>query len=261
MIVARPFIESVPMQIDLKDKVAVVTGSAHRVGRAIALELARNGVHILVHYHNSEPSQVRETMHDIKSFGVDAFDVQSDLSQPEGIDKIFAVIEEHFGRLDIVVNSASTFQKRGLLDVSLEDWDLTMNVNLRAPFLITQKAAKLMADNAIPGGVIVNICDQGVDRPWKEYAHHGISKSALWSLTQVSAVTLGPSIRVNAVVPGPVMKPAGRNLSDEDWAKVGDRNPLKMTGEAQDVARAVVYLCRENFLTGTLIHVNAGEHL
>lgn len=249
------------MRIDLTDKVALVTGGAHRVGRAIALELAKNGVHVLVHYNSSDPSQVRDTLQDIKSFGVDGFSVQADISQPEGIDTIFDAVQERFGRLDIVVNSASTFQKRELLDISLDDWNLTMNVNLRAPFLITQRTAAVMADNAVPGGVIVNICDQGVDGPWKAYAHHGISKSALWSLTQVSAVTLGPSIRVNAIVPGPVMKPAGRNISDDDWAKVGERTALNKTGSGEDVARAVRYLCEEDFLTGSLIHVNAGEHL
>lgn len=249
------------MRIDLQDKVALVTGAAHRVGRAIAMELAKNGVHIMVHYHSSQPEAVRETIRDIKSHGVDAFDIQADVSQSEEIEKIFGAVQENFGRLDIVVNSASTFQKRELLDVSLEDWNLTMNVNLRAPFLITQQAVPMMLDNAVPGGAIVNICDQGVDGPWKEYSHHGISKSALWSLTQVSALSLGPAIRANAIIPGPVMKPAGRNMSDEEWAKVGERNPLNKTGAAEDVARAVVYLCQEDFLTGTLIHVNAGEHL
>ncbi len=249
------------MRIDLKDKVALVTGSAHRVGRAIALELAKNGVHIMVHYHSSDPAQVRDTLHEIKSYGVDAFEVQSNIGEPEGVDAIFQAIHERYGRLDIVVNSASVFQQRQLLDVSLEDWNLTMNVNLRAPFLITQQAAKMMAENAVQGGAIVNICDHGTDAPWKAYAHHGVSKSALWMLTQVSAVSLGPSIRVNAIIPGPVMKPAGRPMSDEEWAKVGEKNPLNKTGSAEDVARAVVYLCQENFLTGTLIHVNAGEHL
>ena len=249
------------MQIDLTDKVALVTGSAQRVGRAIALELAKNGVNIVVHYHSSDPSEVRETLHDVKSFGVDALEFQADVSQPDDVEKLFSAIQERFGRLDIVVNSASVFQKRELLDVSLEDWDLTMNVNLRAPFLITQHAAKMMAENAVPGGSIVNICDKGVDGPWKAYSHHGVSKSALWALTEITALSLGPTIRANAIVPGPIMKPAGRNMSDEEWAKVGEKNPLNKTGEAGDVARAVVYLCQEDFLTGTLIHVNAGEHL
>jgi NAD(P)-dependent dehydrogenase (short-subunit alcohol dehydrogenase family) len=249
------------MQISLQNKVALVTGAAQRVGRAIALELAKQGVHIMVHYNSSDPATVRDTIQAIKSHGVDAVPIQANISKPDEIDNIFKAIDESFGRLDIVINSASVFQKRQLLDVSLEEWNLTMDVNLRAPFLITQQAARVMANNDIPGGAIINICDAGVDAPWEAYSHHGISKSALWMLTQVSALSLGPSIRANAIVPGPVMKPAGRPVSDEEWAKIGERNPLNKTGTAEDVGRAVVYLCQEDFLTGTIIHVNAGEHL
>ncbi len=249
------------MRIDLRDKIALVTGSAHRVGRAIALELAKQGVHILLHYHRSAPSQVRDTLRDIKSYGVAAFSVQADLSQIKGVETLFNGLQEQFDGLDILVNSASVFQQRQLLEVSPADWNLTMNVNLRAPFLTTQQAAKIMANNAVPGGAIVNICDAGVDKPWKEYAHHGVSKSALWMLTQVSALSLGPTIRVNAIVPGIILKASGRQVSDENWARAGERNALKRTGSAEDVARAVLYLCQEDFLTGTLLHVNAGEHL
>ena len=249
------------MRIELKDRVALVTGSAHRVGRAIALELARQGANILVHYHRAAPEQVRDTLVAIKSLGVDAHAVAADLSDADGIDSLFAETEARFETLDIVVNNAAVFQKRKLLDVSLEDWDLTMAVNLRAPFLITQRAADIMAQNPIPGGVIINICDAGADGPWLEYPHHGISKSALWTLTEVSALSLGPAIRVNAIVPGPVMKTAGRNISDEDWARVGERSALGRTGTPEDVARSVAFLCREDHITGALLHVNAGEHL
>ena len=249
------------MQVDLRDKVALVTGSARRVGKVIALELARQGVHILVHYHRAEPEDVRDTLQEIKSLGVDASGVAADLSQAEGAQALFDTLQDRFGRLDIVVNNASVFQRRDLLEASLEDWDLTMAVNLRAPFLITQRAARLMVKNPIPGGVIINICDQGADGPWKARPHHGISKAALWMLTQVSALSLGPSIRVNAIVPGPIMKPAGRETSDEAWAMKGARSALHRTGQAEDVARAVAFLCREDYITGELLHVNAGEHL
>ena len=249
------------MRIDLSDKVALVTGSARRVGRVIALELAKEGAHILAHYHRAEASEVRETLQAIKSLGVDAHGVAADLSQAEGADIVFAALQGRYRSLDIVVNSASVFQRRGLLDVTLEDWDHTMAINLRGPFLITQRAARLMAENPIPGGVIINICDASVDSPWREYPHHCISKSALWMLTQVSALTLGPAIRVNAIAPGAVMKPAGRVTSDEDWARIGERNVLRRTGTPEDVARAVVYLCQEDFITGELLRINAGQHL
>lgn len=248
-------------QVELSGKVALVTGSARRVGRVIALELAKQGVHLVAHYHQTSADQARDTVRELKSYGVDALAVQADLSREEGVDKLMEAAAERFGRLDIVVNNASVFQPRDLLDVSLADWELTMAVNLRAPFLITQRAARIMKANPSPGGVIVNICDAGVDGPWEKYPHHGISKSALWMLTQVSALTLGPDIRANAIAPGPVMKSAGRGTTDEAWLKVGERSVLRKTGEPEDVARAVVYLCQEDHITGALLHVNAGEHL
>ncbi len=249
------------MRIELKDKVALVTGSARRIGRAIALELAKHGVHIMVHYHRSNPAQVRETLQDIKSLGVMAFAAGADLSQSAGVEQLFQEFRRRYDRLDIVVNNAAVFQQRDFLDVSLEDWDLTMALNLRAPFLITQRAAVIMREKPEPGGTIINICDTGVDGPWRKYPHHGISKSALWMLTRVSALSLAPTIRVNAVVPGPVLKTDRQDLTDAAWAKVAERIPLQRTGSSGDVARAVVYLCQEDYASGALLHLTGGEHL
>ncbi len=249
------------MRVDLKGQAALVTGAAHRVGRVIALELAQRGTHILLHYHSASPERARHTLREIKSYGVDAQSVRADLSRPDEIEALMAAAGERFDGLDIVVNSAAIFQKRAFLEVSLDDWERTMAVNLRAPFLITQAAARLMLAKSEPGGAIVNICDAGVDGPWREYPHHGLSKSALWMLTRTSALALGPAIRVNAVVSGPIMKTAGRDISDADWAKVGERSVLRRTGQPEDVARAVAYLCSEDHITGALLHINAGEHL
>lgn len=249
------------MRIELKDKVALVTGSARRIGRAIALELAKHGAHIMVHYHRSDPAQVRETLQEIKSLGVMAFAAGADLSQTAGVEQLFQEFRRRYDRLDIVVNNAAVFQQREFLDVSLEDWDLTMALNLRAPFLITQRAAVIMREKPAPGGTIINICDTGVDGPWRKYPHHGISKSALWMLTRVSALSLAPAIRVNAVVPGPVLKTDRQDLTDAAWAKVAERIPLQRTGSAGDVARAVVYLCQEDYASGALLHLTGGEHL
>ena len=246
------------MQIDLTETAALVTGSAHRVGKAIALELAKQGANIIVHYNRTDESTVRETIHEIKSYGVDAFSIQADISTPEGVRETFNAVNEHFGKLDILVNSASTFTGNELLDVSLEDWNLSLNVNLTAPFLCTQAAARMMQDHG--GGAIVNICDYGSVRPWPERVDHGISKAGLYMLTKVSALSLGQhNIRVNGVLPGPVMKAPG--MTDDEWDDVGKRNPLGRTGEAEDVARAVAYLVSESYITGTVLHVNAGEHL
>ncbi|NJL57393.1 SDR family NAD(P)-dependent oxidoreductase [bacterium] len=116
------------MQVDLSEQVALVTGSAHRVGKAIALELARRGVHILVHYNSSGDQYVRDTLHEIKSHGVDAFAIQADVSQPDGVAAIFSAVREHFGRLNILVNSASVFNKGQLMEVTLENWQRSLDV-------------------------------------------------------------------------------------------------------------------------------------
>lgn len=246
------------MKTDLTNKVALVTGSARRVGKAIAIALADAGANLVIHYGNSDPDKVRDTVHDVKSRGVDAISVQADLSDPTQIPVLFDRIKEHYDQLDILVNSASVFPTQSFMDIGVDDWDKTMNVNLRAPFLLTQQASRLMRDNAQQGGAIINICDQGAIAPWPKRAHHGISKFGLWMLTQVSAIELAPYIRVNAVVPGPVLK---ANMSDEQWSKLGDQLPLNKTGHPDDVGRAVVYLASESFITGTKIEVNGGEHL
>lgn len=248
------------MKSNLNDQVAIVTGGAHRVGRAIALELARLGVHVLVHYNQSAEAAT-DTAREIKSYGVEAYTVQADISTPEGVEGVFAALGERFGRLHILVNSAANFQQRDLLDVSLQDWQETLNLNLTAPFLLTQAAAAVMRQNHPTGGVIVNILDKGALTPWTKYPHHSVSKAALHMLTLVSAASLGPDIRVNGVIPGPVMKPAGASMSDAEWEQVGQRVPLRRTGNAEDVARAVAYLASEDYLTGVILPVNGGEHL
>ncbi|MBC8171579.1 MAG: SDR family oxidoreductase [Anaerolineae bacterium] len=248
------------MQIDLNDQVALVTGAAHRVGKAIALELARAGVHILVHYHSSADETVRNTVHEIKSLGVDAFSIQGNISQPEGVARVFDALRENFGRLNILVNSASDFPVGTLAETTLEAWQRALDVNLTAPFLCTQAAVKMMRENTPAGGTIINICDRGSVTPWAERAAHGISKAGLWMLTQTSAVNFAPDIRVNGVLPGPVLAPPG--MSDERWQQIGKEQTLvQAVGAAEDVARAVVYLARESFITGSLLYVNGGEHL
>jgi NAD(P)-dependent dehydrogenase (short-subunit alcohol dehydrogenase family) len=247
------------MRIDLQDHVALVTGSAHRVGKAIALELAKQGVNIMVHYHSSD-NAVRETLLEIKSQGVDAFAAQVDLSQPEGVEALFDAVRENYGRLNILVNSASVFNKNTLLEATLDEWQQSLDVNLTAPFLATQHAARIMRDNDPSGGSIINILDYGSVRPWVDHVDHGVSKAGLLMLTRISAIGLGSeNIRVNGVLPGPVMKTPG--LSDEQWREIGRRSPLGRTGTAEDVARAVAYLAGEDYITGAILEVNAGETL
>jgi NAD(P)-dependent dehydrogenase (short-subunit alcohol dehydrogenase family) len=244
------------MRINLNGRVAIVTGAAHRVGRAIALELARAGVHVVVHHFSAPDETVRETLHAIKSFGVDAFPAQADLSAPDGVAALFETARGHFDRLDILVNSASNFQRRRLLDVSLDDWNATIATNLTAPFLCTQHAIRRMREKSPPGGVIVNIGDRGALEPWPDFAHHGISKAGLLALTKVTAADCAPDIRANMVIPGLVLRSEG--MSEARWREMAEQTPLQRPGSAEDVARAVVYLASEDYLTGAVLHVDGG---
>jgi pteridine reductase len=247
------------MTQDLSGQVALVTGAARRVGKVIAQALAKQGVNIMIHYNRADDDTVRDTLQDIKSEGVDAFAIQADISQPQGVQQVMSALQGHFGRLNMLVNSASAFPSGHLLDITLESWDLAMNVNARAPFLFTQSAARLMQENDPEGGAIVNIVDQGAYAPWPRRPQHGISKAALWMLTQVSALSLAPHIRVNAIAPGPIMKPP--HMPDAMWASFGEQLPVGHVGTAQDVGEAVTFLMSQSYITGALLHVNGGEHL
>lgn len=243
--------------MDLSGKVALVTGAAHRVGRIIALALADRGAHIVVHYHRSE-TLAASTAQEVRTMGVQSEVVRANLGIPLEIDDMFVRIEAHFGRLDVVVNSASAFQARDFLSLTLEDWDYVMGINLRAPFQIGQLAAHLMLARG-GGGVIVNVGDVAGQRPWARYPHHSVSKAGLLMLTQVMAKALAPQIRVNAVVPGPVLKPD--RMLDERWDKLGESLPLKRVGQPEHVAQAVLALIENDFITGSVLNVDGGDSL
>ena len=246
------------MQQSLTDKVALVTGSAHRVGKAIALALAAEGVHITVHYFGAEEA-AHSAVREIKSLGVDAISCQADQSDPQQVNRLFDAIHEHFGQLDILVNSANMFKKTDFLDISYDEWQRVIAVNLTGPFLVSQAAARQMLRQDPPGGVIITILDNSALQPWPQFPHHSVAKGGLLTLTKVMARRLAPDIRVNAIAPGPVLKEPGR--SDESWAQLAARLPLQRPGTPEDVGRAVVYLAREDFLTGVVLNVDGGEVL
>ncbi len=243
--------------IELAGKVALVTGSARRVGKAIALELARQGMRQIVH-HSSSDQEAAETAAEIKALGVDAIIVKADQTIPGDVQRLFDTIRQHYGRLDVLVNSASIFNPGSIIDLPLDEWQHVLDVNLTGPFLCSQQAARLMRDTG-SGGAIINIIDLSAFHPQKTYPHHAVSKAGLKTLTEVLALGLAPDIRVNAIAPGPVLRDAGN--SPEKWERIGQRLPLKHTGDPQDVARAVVFLASQPFITGTTLRVDGGESL
>jgi pteridine reductase len=240
--------------MDLANRIALVTGSAHRVGKAIALELAAAGAQLVIHYHTSADA-ARETVAEIRALGRRAVALPADLSQPAQIHALFARAEAEFGALDVLVNSASIMETGDAATLSLEAWNRSLTVNLTAPFLCAQHAVRLMRSRG--EGVIINIADGSALRPWATYPAHSVSKAGLVMLTQVLAKALAPAIRVNAVCPGPVLKPP--DWDEARWARVGQNTLLKRTGSGYDVAHAVRCLIENDYITGETLVVDGGE--
>lgn len=249
--------------MDLKHRVALVTGAARRLGRAIALELARRGAGVIVHYGRSEDA-ARATAEDIRGQGAPCWLAQADLREPEQIDRLFDRLRGEVPRLDVLVNSAAAFESQAFGEITAEAWDEVMAVNLRAPFLLTQRAAAWMSDSPRPGeesGLVVNMADLAGVQAWRGFAHHGVSKAGLLHLTRVAARELAPKVRVNAIVPGAILPPPGVDESSELWRQTRERIPLRRTGSPEQVAHTVVYLAENELVTGAVVHLDGGERL
>lgn len=249
--------------MDLQGKTALVTGAAHRVGREMALALAKEGADIVVHYGTSA-DDASETAARLEALGVRAETVAADLASPAQIDELFGFVAERFGRLDVLVNNAASFRHRRFDAIAVQDWDHVLSVNLRAAFLCTQRAARLMrAGDARDDGpaLVVNLADLSGVLAWRGYAHHAVSKAGLLHLTAVAARELAPDVRVNAIVPGPVLPPPGMAADSDAWRRIGSANLMGRPGTPGDVARAVVFLAESDFVTGNTLMVDGGEHL
>jgi NAD(P)-dependent dehydrogenase (short-subunit alcohol dehydrogenase family) len=249
--------------VDLRGSVALVTGAARRLGKAMALGLAAAGADIVVHYRAAE-AEAQETVEGARSLGVRAVAVRADLSRAEEIAGLLEATRQHHGRLDLLVNSAASFRSRRFAAIDADEWDRVHAVNLRAPFLCSQGAAQLMGtleDRRGTPGLIVNISDLSGMTAWRGYAHHAVSKAGLLHLTAVSARELAPGVRVNAIVPGAVLPPAGMDEDAEAWRRIGSANLLQHPGHPEDVVRTLLFLAASDFVTGAVLPVDGGAHL
>ncbi|MDH3270960.1 MAG: SDR family oxidoreductase [Gemmatimonadota bacterium] len=235
--------------------VALVTGGAVRIGRAVALALAEAGYDLVVGYRSSA-QEARETKRSIEELGRSCVLVKADLSDAAAVDALVDAARQRFGRLDVVVNSASSFRSVPLTEVDADEWDAVMAVNVRAPHLVVRAAADLLRDSA---GSVVNMVDLSAFQAWTQYPHHAVSKAALAHLTRVQARALAPRVRVNAIAPGAVLAPDG--WPAEQWEKVARRAVLRRTGSPDDVVNALLYLIRAEFVTGHVLPVDGGRLL
>jgi 3-oxoacyl-[acyl-carrier protein] reductase/pteridine reductase len=233
---------------NLRDKVVLVTGAAKRIGRGIALRLAREGARVAIHYGNSE-AEARATAADCG--GAPLF--RANLESVAEIERMFGQIENTLGRLDGLVNNAARFTRRDPLEITEADWDFIHSVNLKSVFFCCQNGARLMRKSG--GGRIVNISSLGGLRPWADHAHYCASKAGVIMLTRALAKAFAPEITVNSVAPGVI----SLDPPDAEAAKMIQATPAGRGGTADEVAGAVVYfLAASNFVTGQIVAVDGG---
>lgn len=229
---------------------ALVTGAAHRLGKTFALTLAQHGFDIVLHYHSAE-EEALQTKAEIESAGRRVFLAQADLADPAQIPSLTSSLQS----LDVLVNSAAFMPSGNVDSLSLENWDASLDLNLRAPFLLAREASKIMPE----GGLIVNITDVGAQKAWSRYPSYTVSKAALESLTRILARTLAPRIRVNAIAPGFVLQ--SDIVPAEEWERLIKRIPLKRPARAEEIASALEFLLKNGYITGQTIVVDGGYSL
>lgn len=236
------------------NSLALVTGSAHRLGKAFALSLARMGYSIALHYRGSA-REAEKTVDEIRALGVDCLPIRADLTVPEKVDFLFSLVDEFHAPLKIVVNSAAIMPVGSSRTLALHDWDSALDLNLRAPFLVAQHAAKRMTN----GGLIVNISDIGAQKAWSRYPSYTVSKAGLEALTKMLARALAPNIRVNAIAPGLVLP--SNVVTEEQWAKLVEKLPLKRAARLEEITSALEFLIKNEYITGQTIVVDGGYSL
>lgn len=242
--------------MNLQGKVALVTGGAKRVGRALSMALGQSGATVVVHYNTSR-KDAEEVTAALTHGSRRATMFQADVSRSADIAALARHVESEHGRLDVLVNSASVFESAPVLEITEEMWDRVLATNLKGPFLLVQSLVPLM--RRAGGGNIINIADLSALQAWPSYAHHGVSKAGLVHLTRILARALGPEIRVNAIAPGTVLPPEDYDGTGSDGTS--DRRIVKPQGTPDDVVRAMFYLLESNFVTGQTVVVDGGRLL
>ena len=242
--------------MELEGKAALVTGGAVRLGKALALALAAEGVRVAVHY-NASAAAAEKTVAEIKALGSEAVALQADLSEPGQVALLIEQALAQFGRLDILVNSAAIFEAADLAQTTESLWDRHFAINLKSPFFLAQAFASQVGKER-PAS-IVNIADWRGERPDSHHLAYSLTKAGIICMTRALALALAPNIQVNAIAPGAILPPPGRDQTYLDALAQGI--PLGHVGSPGDIAGALLYLLRSEFVTGETIFVTGGEQL
>jgi NAD(P)-dependent dehydrogenase (short-subunit alcohol dehydrogenase family) len=235
---------------------ALVTGAAHRIGRALALALAHDGFDVAIHCHRSRAA-AEELRAMVAGLGRRAVVVRADLAREAEAAGIVGEAVAALGPLGVLVNNASLFELDRLLSADRASWDRHLETNLRAPVVLAQGFVRALPQAA--EGVIVNLLDQRVRNLTPNYLSYSVSKVGLWAATQILARELAPRIRVNAIAPGPALKPA--NVSDADWQALCASVPLGRGGGPEEIVLALRFILAARSMTGQLITLDGGMQL
>jgi pteridine reductase len=241
--------------MDLRGRVALVTGAGHRVGRAIAIALGARGMRVAVHY-NAAADGARETVRQIRAAGGDGDVIAADLTNAEMPARLIGDVVRMFGGLDVLVNSAAVMVRTPFGEIEPRVWDDIMALNQRAPFFLAQAAAPHLRRAR---GVIVNIADLAAFETWPAFIPHGVSKASVVYMTRSLARVLAPEVRVAGIAPGTVLLPDNWDPDAADHLK--QTTPLGRHGSPTDVSSTVLFILDSDYLTGETIIVDGGRHV
>jgi len=240
----------------LEGRRALVTGASGRLGRALAIALARHGALPVIQYRSDERG-AEETVRRLRAVGVESCALQADLAHPGACAGLVEQTRAYLGGLDLLVNNAAIFGRAPLEDMAAADFDRHMASNARPVYELTLHAGRLM--KAEGGGDVLNLADVAALRPWPAYVAYSASKAAVVSLTRGFAKALAPEVRVNAIAPGPVLPPVG---ADEAQGQAAiEATLLKRWGSPEDVTAAALFLLRAQYVTGCVLCVDGGRSI
>jgi pteridine reductase len=237
----------------MKKPSALITGGTRRIGKAIALSLAEKGYHIALHCHASN-KEAETTAKEIKEHGVRCRVFPADLDQNDDMLSLIPNVLQDFPDLNLLINNASIFIRRHLIDTDIELFDRTWNINVKAPIFLSRDFADYRGE-----GHIINMLDTKISKQLISYFVYSLSKKTLAEFTKMAAKELGPKIRVNGICPGLILP--SKDTSKEAFEKMGAKIPLQSTGDSSRIVSAVHFLIENTYITGETLFIDGGEHL
>lgn len=240
--------------MQLRGKTAIITGGAHRLGKSIALMLADEGVNLAIHYFSAH-DEATKTVLELQGKGIDAYELQCDISNPQEVTKLVSTVQERSGQIDILINCADHFESHPFPLSNLDAWERTISVSLNGTFYLCNAVAPGMLD--AKSGHIITMVDLSAYKPWPKFLSHSVAKAGLVALTQQLAQEMSPWVRVNGIAAGLVLPPT--HFSAEKIAQTGTKTLLKRWGNPKDISETAKFLLYSDYITGEIITVDGGQ--